>query len=77
VVDRVIRTIRDAIGLNGSLILSASILKQIEFYYNNTPHNAFENKLTPHQVQNDKELDVWHIRRQDMKLINALKIQQK
>jgi hypothetical protein len=73
IIDKVMRIIRDAIGLNGELMLS-SILKQIEYYYNNSPHKAFDNRSTPLQVQEDKELEVWYIREEETKLINVLKL---
>jgi hypothetical protein len=56
-VDRVIRTIRDAVGINRELFLLDRVIQTVVFYYNNTPHRAYNNIFTPRQVQNDRELD--------------------
>jgi hypothetical protein len=78
VVDRAIKTIRDAIGIDRNILLYfPEIVLQIVDYYNNTPHSAYKNKFTPQQVQNDPELEAWYIRTQQMKLYDVLQRQQK
>jgi hypothetical protein len=74
VVDRVIRTIKDGVGLDRELLLFPSIVQKIVNYYNNTPHSAYKNKFSPIQVQNDNELESWFIRQQKAKLLEVLKI---
>jgi hypothetical protein len=75
VVDRAIRTIRDAVGLDKQLLLFSSVVLSIVDYYNNTPHIAYKNKFTPQDVQNDPELEAWYIRTQQLKLIDSLEEQ--
>jgi hypothetical protein len=75
VVDRVIRTIRDALGLEKQLILQPNIVQQIVSYYNDTPHTAFENKFTPTQVREDRELESWYIRKEQNKLLKIVRRQ--
>jgi hypothetical protein len=78
VVDRAIKTIRDAIGIDRNILLYfPEVVLQIVDYYNNTPHSAYKNKFTPQQVQNDLELEAWYIRTQQMKLYDVLQRQQK
>jgi hypothetical protein len=78
VVDRAIKTIRDAIGIDRNILLYfPEVVLQIVDYYNNTPHSAYKNKFTPQQVQNDRELEAWYIRTQQLKLFDVLKQQQK
>jgi hypothetical protein len=72
VVDRVIRTIKDAIGLNAELQLLPSIVNQVVNYYNKTPHRAFFNKFTPEQAQHDNEIEQWFIRRMQNELKKAM-----
>jgi hypothetical protein len=75
VVDRAIRTIRDGVGLDRELLLLPHVVQDVVDYYNNTPHKAYMNKFTPTQVQNDKELESWFIREQQMRLTDVLKLQ--
>jgi hypothetical protein len=75
VVDRAIRTIKDAVGVSKHLLLFPSLIEEIVYYYNNTPHKAFKNIFTPYEVQNDKEIENWYIRQQQARLLNTLKIQ--
>jgi hypothetical protein len=77
VVDRVIRTIKDGVGLDKHYLLYPSIVLKIVEYYNNTPHSAYKNKFTPQQIQNDLELEAWYIREQQLRLFDALQLQQK
>jgi hypothetical protein len=64
-------------GGHKEFFLNPNILKKIEYYYKHKPHAVFDNKFTPYQVQNDKELETWFVRKQDTKLINVLKLQRK
>jgi hypothetical protein len=75
VVDRAIRTLKDAVGLDAELLLDANVVKTIVEYYNNTPHLAYKNKFTPQQVQKDLELEAWYIREQQMRLLDAMEKQ--
>jgi hypothetical protein len=75
VVDRVIRTIKQAVGLNTELQLIPRIIDQIVHYYNNTPHTAYKNKFTPYQVQFDKDLETWYIRNQTLELRRVITTQ--
>jgi hypothetical protein len=75
VVDRFIRTIRDAVGLETSLILNPNIVEEIVYIYNHTPHSAFLNRFTPYQAQNDPDLESWYIRRQQLELYKIQKLQ--
>ena len=75
VIDRVMRTIRDGVGLDKELLLIPEIIQQIVLYYNNTPHTAYENLFTPTEVQSSKFLEGWFVRRQQRRLIDALRLQ--
>jgi hypothetical protein len=75
VVDRAIRTIKDGIGLNREFLLMPEYVQQIVDYYNNTPHSAYENNFTPRDVMNDKELELWYIRKQMRELVAVVKRQ--
>jgi hypothetical protein len=77
VVDRVIRTIKDGVGLDKNYLLYPSVVLKVVDYYNNTPHSAYKNKFTPQQVQNDLELEAWYIREQQLRLLDSLQLQQK
>jgi hypothetical protein len=77
VIDRAIRTIKDGVGINKKLLLLPSIVIKIVEYYNNTPHKAFFNYFTPTQVNNDKEIEAWYIRKQQRKLTDILLLQQR
>jgi hypothetical protein len=74
VIDRVIRTIKDAVGLNREFMLSVDTVQQVVYYYNHTPHATYLNRFTPAQAQNDRDLEGWFIRRQTD---NLYKIRQK
>jgi hypothetical protein len=72
----VIRTIKDGIGINKRLSLVVSVVMKIVEYYNNTQHKAFLNYFTPTQVNSDKEIESWYIRKQQRKLTDTLLLQQ-
>jgi hypothetical protein len=75
VVDRFIRTIRDAIGLETSLILNPNIVEDIVYLYNRTPHAAFFNRFTPYQAQHDPDIENWYIHRQQLELYKIQRLQ--
>jgi hypothetical protein len=75
VVDRFIRTIRDAIGLETSFILNPNVVEEIVYIYNRTPHSAFFNRFTPYQAQHDPKIENWYIRRQQLELYKIQKLQ--
>jgi hypothetical protein len=77
IVDRFIRTIGDAVGIDSSLILNTEIVQQIVKLYNQTPHLAFLNRFTPLEVQNDPEIEAWYIRRQQLQLHKIQRLQLK
>ncbi|KAA6398336.1 MAG: hypothetical protein EZS28_006144 [Streblomastix strix] len=68
VVDSVIRTIRNAFGLDERSFESPILMSQMVEIYNNTPHSAFENQFTPRQVNGQQELEAYFIRKNDKKL---------
>jgi hypothetical protein len=68
VVDRFIRTLRDAVGIDGSLVLNTEIVQRIVYLYNRTPHTAFLKRFTPLEVQRDPEIEGWYNRRQQLRL---------
>jgi hypothetical protein len=49
-VDRVIRTIRDMIGLKTDKLFNPEIISQNVDIYNKTPHLAYDHKFTPFEV---------------------------
>jgi hypothetical protein len=62
-------------GLDKELLLLPHIIRDIVRYYNNTPHSAYNNTFTPAQVQGDRELESWYIRKQQSRLHDVLKLQ--
>jgi hypothetical protein len=65
-VDRVIRTIRDAVGQNYYDMRNEKRVQQMVGFYNHTPHNSLKiGKMifTPEEVERDKELEGVFIRR--------------
>jgi hypothetical protein len=60
VVDRVIRTIRDGFGKRP--ITNIGDMNQLVYYYNNTPHEAYNNLFTPTEVENNIELEFEYIK---------------
>jgi hypothetical protein len=69
-VDRVIRTIRDAVGMNYHDMREPDRVQSAVQYYNITPHRAlYLNRLfTPQEVENDKDLEGLFIRKNKEKL---------
>jgi hypothetical protein len=66
VVDRVIRTVRDAIGPSFNDFSNYEKIKKVVDYYNFTPHNSLRLEgitFTPYEVQNNKDLEGIFIRR--------------
>jgi hypothetical protein len=68
VVDRVIRTIRDKLGVRGILWLDINHMAQLVDEYNHTPHSAFYNMLTPFQVQFTRDLERYFMKENEYKL---------
>jgi hypothetical protein len=75
VIDSAIRTIKDGVGENRELLLKPEYVLQIVDYYNTTPHTAYKNKFTPQDVQEDRELESWYIRRQSSRLLEIKRMQ--
>jgi hypothetical protein len=71
VVDRVIRTIRDAIGSNYNDFNNYDNVSEIVDIYNRTPHVSLKfgnHYLTPEQVQNNHDFEGYFIRQNEEKL---------
>ncbi|KAA6382895.1 MAG: hypothetical protein EZS28_021577 [Streblomastix strix] len=66
VIDRVIRTIRDA--FIGKDMSDLKLMQQVVKFYNDKPHTAFELKYSPSQVNKDEDLEGKYIRSQMKKL---------
>jgi hypothetical protein len=62
-------------GLHKELISNPLALKRTEYYYNNSQYSVFDNKFAPHQVQHEKELETWYIKKEDNKLMEDPKLQ--
>jgi hypothetical protein len=75
VVDRVMRTIRDAVGLDKELLLIPDVVNQIVYFYNNTPHSAYDNMFTPTEAHFDSEIEGWYVRKQQRRLVDVLRLQ--
>jgi hypothetical protein len=75
VVDRVMRTIRDAVGLDRDSLLDIQAVQQIVYFYNNTPHSAYDNKFTPAEAEDDIEIEGWYVRKQQRRLLDVLRLQ--
>ncbi|KAA6366995.1 MAG: hypothetical protein EZS28_037479 [Streblomastix strix] len=69
VVDRVIRTIRDA--FIGQDMANPKLMQQIVKLYNDKLHSAFDLKYSPSQVNKDEDLEGKYIRSQMKKLNEA------
>ncbi len=76
IVDSVIRTIRNAFGNDIMSFRDNAKVQQMVQYYNNTPHSAFKNKLSPIDVQNDEELEANYIRMKEEELRKVKELQQ-
>ena len=77
-VDSVIRTIRNACGLNPDVLRSEEIVERIVKFYNTTPHTGLlKNKkgrhYTPLEMQQDRDLEWEYIRAKDVELRSAVK----
>ena len=68
VVDRVIRTIRDRLGVRENLWLDTEYMANLVEDYNHTPHNAFYGMFTPFQVQFTRDLERYFIKENEYKL---------
>jgi hypothetical protein len=71
-VDRVIRTIRDMIGLKTIRLLNPDTVQHIVDIYNESPHSAYLHKFSPSEAQNDPEIEGAYIRYQK-KLLEEVK----
>jgi hypothetical protein len=64
-IDSVIRTIRNLIGVvgknNPQAFTNPDLLQKVVKIYNNTVHSAYLNKYTPAQVQSNRELEAYYI----------------
>jgi hypothetical protein len=65
IVDAVIRVFRNILG---PLFSNRNAFFQAVHLYNNTVHSAFRNRFTPRQVQEDPELEMMFVRRNEEKL---------
>jgi hypothetical protein len=57
VVDWVIRTIRDKLGVRNIWWLDVNHMAQLVDEYNHTPHSAFYHVFTPFQIQFTRDLE--------------------
>ena len=77
-VDSVIRTIRDAAGLNPHVLRDENMVQHIVNFYNKTPHTGLLKKdedlyYTPIEMQNNPDLEWEYIRSKDRELTKTLK----
>jgi hypothetical protein len=70
VVDRVIRTIRDMLGVKSNLWLNIEHITKLVDDYNHTPHSAFYHMFTPFQVQFTRDLERYFIKENEYRLEN-------
>jgi len=73
IVDRLMRTFRDALGVDAdnNLFEDYSMVKKLVEYYNKTPHKSlrmYGKAYTPHEVQSDVDLEWVYIRNKIRKL---------
>jgi len=73
IVDRLMRTFRDALGVDAdnNLFEDYSMVKKLVQYYNKTPHKSlrmYGKTYTPHEVQSDVDLEWVYIRNKIRKL---------
>jgi hypothetical protein len=68
VIDLVIRTIRDKIGVRSILWLDINYMAQIVDEYNHTPHSSFYHMFTPFQVQFTRDLERYFMKKNEYKL---------
>jgi hypothetical protein len=71
-IDSVIRTIRDLIskvaGNNPEAFANERLISRVINIYNNTVHSAYNNKYTPAQVQDDREIESFYTKHQQAEL---------
>ena len=82
IVDRVIRTIRDAMGLDPYWLANEKLMSQLVNYYNNTKHMSLKlrdptfnkkwNYYTPTEMQNNIDLEWSYIRKMDRKYLKVI-----
>ena len=82
IVDRVIRTIRDAMGLDPYWLANENLMSQLVNYYNNTKHVSLKlrdptfnkkwNYYTPSEMQNNIDLEWSYIRKMDRKYLKVI-----
>jgi hypothetical protein len=75
-VDRVIRTIRDIIGMKTIRLLNPAIIERVVNIYNSTPHSAYLHKYSPNEVQNNLEIEAAYIRFQTERTNEIIKQQE-
>ncbi|KAI5536901.1 integrase core domain containing protein family, partial [Trichomonas vaginalis G3] len=76
IVDAVMRTLRDALGVNGQIYWDGnhdSIIQQLVYYYNNTWHRTINMK--PMEMKNDISKE-WEYIRKQMERLNDVKREQ-
>jgi hypothetical protein len=61
IVDSVIRTIRNLLGKDPMQFMNHELFFQAVRLYNNTVHSAFDNVLTPKQMQENPDLELSYI----------------
>ncbi|KAA6386553.1 MAG: hypothetical protein EZS28_017921 [Streblomastix strix] len=71
IVDSVVRTIRNAFGLDERAFANPDLMQQMVEIYNYTPHKAFNNYFTPDQVNNNEDLEEIFIRKHNKELQEA------
>ena len=81
IVDRVIRTIRDAMGLDPYWLANEKLMNQLVDYYNNTKHMSLKlrdptfnkkwNYYTPAEMMNNIDLEWAYIRKMDRKYLKV------
>jgi hypothetical protein len=74
VVDSVIRTIRNS---HDKMPITRQSLSEFTEYYNNTPHKAFNNLITPKEMLLDNELEQRYIQLMDKRLEEINYLQRK
>ncbi|KAA6381856.1 MAG: hypothetical protein EZS28_022616 [Streblomastix strix] len=77
VVDSVIRTIRNGFGNDSEKFADNDLMQQMVQMYNQTPHSAYDNKLTPEQANSNHVIEGIYIRQQQNQLFEINKQQKK
>jgi hypothetical protein len=77
VVDRVIRTILNKLGVRSNLWLDINYTAQLVDDYNHTPHSTFYHVFTPFQVQFIRDLERYFMKENEYKLETINKKQDK